>query len=136
MCIIVRLKFTGGLAAPGRILWYVSDDKRYQGAKHIRGCSFLDEVVVGCPKELFRRFDRLGIYTWKNLIELAKGKEDQRIMAIRYSDTQLMLNPIPWDGFQSVLRAAGVRTQLRSPQLIPSKVFAKLYKQGTGCEEN
>ncbi len=129
-------KFTGGLAAPGRILWYVSDDKRYQGAKHIRGCSFLDEVVVGRPKELFRRFDRLGIYTWKNLIELAKGKEDQRIMAIRYSDTQLMLNPIPWDGFQSVLRAAGVRTQLRSPQLIPSKVFAKLYKQGTGCEEN
>jgi len=129
-------KLAGGLIAPSRILWYVSDDRRYQGSKHIRACSFLDDVVVGRPKELFRRFDRLGVYKWKHLIDLAKGDVEQRIMAIRYSDTQLMSNPIPWNTFQLVLQKAGVRTQLQSPQLIPSEVFAKLYKQGMGYKGN
>ena len=127
---------TGGLAAPGRILWYVSDDKKYQGSKCIRACSFLDDVVVGRPKELFRRFDRLGVYEWKHLIELAKGDIDTSLMAVRYSDTQLLANPIRWDTFQKVLQAAGVRTQLQSPQLIPTQVFANLYRQGMGYKEN
>jgi GNAT superfamily N-acetyltransferase/predicted nucleic acid-binding protein len=127
---------TGGLAAPGRILWYVSDDKKYQGSKCIRACSFLDDVVVGRPKELFRRFDRLGVYEWKHLIELAKGDIDTSLMAVRYSDTQLLANPVRWDTFQKVLQAAGVRTQLQSPQLIPTQVFANLYRQGMGYKEN
>lgn len=126
----------GGLAAPGRILWYVSDDKKYQGSKRIRACSFLDDVVVGRPKELFRRFDRLGVYEWKHLIELAKEDVDTDLMAVRYSDTQLLTSPILWETFQAVLQEAGVRTQLQSPQLIPLPVFAKLYRLGMGYKEN
>ena len=127
---------SGGLAAPGRILWYVIDDKKYQGSKCIRACSFLDDVVVGRPKELFRRFDRLGVYEWKHIIELAKEDIDTRLMVVRFSDTQLLANPIFWDTFQSVLQEAGVRTQLQSPQLIPPQIFEKLYRQGMGNKEN
>ena len=127
---------SGGLTAPGRILWYVSDDKKYHGSKCIRACSFLDDVVVGRPKELFRRFDRLGVYEWRHLIELAKDDIDTNLMAVRYSDTQLLANPIRWDTFQAVLQEAGVRTQLQSPQLIPPQAFAKLYRQGMGYKEN
>ena len=126
----------GGLTAPGRIFWYVRDDKTYQGSKCIRACSFLDDVVVGRPKELFRRFDQLGVYKWKDLIELAKENIDTSLMAVRYSDTQLLANPILWDTFQAVLQEAGVRTQLQSPQLIPPQVFAKLYGLGMGYKEN
>lgn len=126
----------GGLTAPGRIFWYVKDDKTYQGSKCIRACSFLDDVVVGRPKELFRRFDQLGVYKWKDLIELAKENIDTSLMAVRYSDTQLLANPILWDTFQAVLQEAGVRTQLQSPQLIPPQVFAKLYGLGMGYKEN
>ena len=126
----------GGLTATGRIFWYVKDDKTYQGSKCIRACSFLDDVVVGRPKELFRRFDQLGVYKWKDLIELAKENIDTSLMAVRYSDTQLLANPILWDTFQAVLQEAGVRTQLQSPQLIPPQVFAKLYGLGMGYKEN
>lgn len=126
----------GGLTAPGRIFWYVKDDKTYQGSKCIRACSFLDDVVVGRPKELFRRFDQLGVYKWKDLIEIAKENIDTSLMAVRYSDTQLLANPILWDTFQAVLQEAGVRTQLQSPQLIPPQVFAKLYGLGMGYKEN
>ena len=126
----------GGLAAPGRILWYVKDDKTYRGSKCIRACSFLDDVVVGRPKELFRRFDRLGVYKWKDIFGLAKENIDASLMTVRYSDTQLLANPIFWDTFQAVLQEAGVRTQLQSPQLIPPQVFVKLYRLGMGYKEN
>jgi hypothetical protein len=76
-------KTHGGLSAPARILWYVSEEKRFQGSKSIRACSFLDAVVIGQPKELFRRFERLGVYEWKHVIELAKGDIDAQIMAIQ-----------------------------------------------------
>ena len=92
--------------------------------------------MVGRPKELFRRFDQLGVYKWKDLIELAKENIDTNLMAVRYSDTQLLANPILWDTFQAVLQEAGVRTQLQSPQLIPPQVFAKLYGLGMGYKEN
>jgi predicted nucleic acid-binding protein/GNAT superfamily N-acetyltransferase len=127
---------TGGLTAPGRILWYVSDDKKYQGSKCIRACSFLEDVVVGRPKELFRRFDRLGVYEWKHLMALTKDNIDKNLMTVRYSDTQLMANPIIWDDFQAVLQESGVRTQLQSPQQISSQVFAKLYRMGMGYKDN
>lgn len=125
---------TGNLRAPGRILWYVSEDKKYQGTKCIRACSFLDEVVTGDPKALFRRFARLGVYEWKHLIALAKGKVDNTLMAIRFSDTQSMPNPIIWKSFHKVLLESGIRTQLQSPQSIPSRVFAKLYSMGMGYQ--
>jgi hypothetical protein len=76
------------------------------------------------------------VYEWKHLIELAKGDIDTSLMAVRYSDTPLLANPVRWDTFQKVLQAAGVRTQLQSPQLIPTQVFANLYRQGMGYKEN
>jgi hypothetical protein len=124
-------KVFGGLAAPARILWYVSEDDKFVGSKSIRACSFLDAVVLGSPKELFRRFERLGVYEWKHMTELARWNVDTSIMAIRYSDTQLLPNPIAWRAFQPILREAGVKTQLQSPQLIPPQVFSKIYLQGT-----
>jgi len=48
----------------------------------------------------------------------------------------LLANPVRWDTFQKVLQAAGVRTQLQSPQLIQTQVFANLYRQGMGYKEN
>jgi len=127
-------KIHGGLSAPARILWYVSEEERFQGSKSIRACSFLDAVVIGPPKELFRRFERLGVYEWKHVIELAKGDVGNQIMAIQYSDTQLLAKPVAWRSFQPVLKEAGIKTQLQSPQLIPPNVFAEVYRQGMGYE--
>ena len=36
----------------------------------IKACSQLEEVVIGKPKELFRRFQRLGIYEWPTYMKL------------------------------------------------------------------
>lgn len=51
-----KVKNSGGLKAPGRILWYVSQGGQasYYQVKSIRACSCLDEVIIDTPKSLFR----------------------------------------------------------------------------------
>ncbi|MFM6151937.1 MAG: N-acetyltransferase, partial [Sphaerospermopsis kisseleviana] len=62
------------LNAPGRILWYVSQDKSYCGVSSIKACSFIDEVIIGKPKELYQRFQRLGVYKLDDIMKISKDK--------------------------------------------------------------
>jgi predicted nucleic acid-binding protein len=85
---------SAGIKAPARILWYVSYGSRFSGTGHVRACSRLEDVIVDGPKNLYRRFRRLGIYDWNHVFELAKRDVETDIMALRFSDTELLKNPI------------------------------------------
>jgi hypothetical protein len=114
---------SGGLKIPGRILWYVSHDKKYRGSGQIRACSRLDEIIVGKPKELFRQFRRLGVYEWRNIYELAKRDVNFDIMALRFSDTELFTSPIKWKKLQEILKENNCSSQIMSPVSIPIQIF-------------
>ena len=120
----------GGIKAPGRVLWYVSEDKRFPGSSSIRACSRLDQVVVDKPKELFRRFKRLGVYAWKHVFDIAKRNIDNEIMALIFGDTELFERPIYLPELRRVLQAHGCKTQLQSPTSVSAEVFDTLYKTG------
>jgi GNAT superfamily N-acetyltransferase len=122
----------GGLRSPGRILWYVSYQRRYPGAGTLRACSRLDEVIVDKPKNLYRRFKRLGVYTWDNVYELARRNLNNSVMALRFSDTELFSSPTAYKELLEVLRRGGIRTQLQSPVAVSPEIFANLYTKGTG----
>jgi predicted nucleic acid-binding protein len=122
-----RRKNDNGLIAPGRILWYVSADKYYQGITSIRACSKLDEVVVDKAKTLFRQFRRFGIYEWKHVFELADNSHNCDIMALRFSNTELFDNPVPLKDIQKII---GNHTTFPSPLRISREVFTELYKLG------
>ncbi|MBN2475472.1 MAG: PIN domain-containing protein [Pirellulales bacterium] len=113
-------------AFPGRILWYVSQNRKFEGAQSIRACSRIAEVCIGQPKPLFKRFQRLGVYEWSNLLDTAKGDCERDILAVRFHDTE-RLHPVAWDAFQGILREHGVRTNLESPAQIPATVFNEIY---------
>jgi predicted nucleic acid-binding protein len=121
---------SGGLRAPGRILWYESFDKAYSGSMHIRACSYLDEVIVGKPKDLFRQYRRLGVYQRKDVFKLAHFDTERDIMALRFSYTELLKAPISWGTMQKALKKEGISSNLQSPILIPSNVFVKFYSSG------
>lgn len=121
----------GGLKAPGRILWYVSQDKNYEGAMHVRACSRLDEVIIDKPKKLYGQFRRLGVYEWHHVYAVAKRDVNQDIMALRFSDTELFTSPVKWRDVQTILKRASCPSQLMSPHRIPHYVFAELYALGT-----
>jgi len=122
----------GGLSAPARILWYVSQGKKYQGSMQLRACSYTDEVFVGKPKDLYRQYRRLGVYVWHNVFDLAKRDLNRTIMAIRFRDTELFPSPVSWQAFQEILREQGRPSRIQSPHPIPSNVFLQLYGMGTG----
>jgi hypothetical protein len=98
---------------------------------HIRACSRLEEVFVDKPKKLFGQFRRLGVYEWRHVYAVAKKDVNEDIMALRFSDTELLTSPIKWEDLQAVLKRAGCPSQLMSPHRIPNSVFAELYALGT-----
>ncbi|MFM7407212.1 MAG: N-acetyltransferase [Cuspidothrix sp.] len=114
------------LNAPGRILWYVSQDKSYCGVSSIKACSFIDEVLIGKPKELYQRFQRLGVYKLDDIMKISPDKNGD-IMAIRFSSTELLKYPIPLQKVQEVLDN---KTTFPSPFKIQNYDFPKLYRLG------
>lgn len=122
---------SGGLKAPGRILWYVSSGNQYLGTGQIRACSRLDEVIVADPKSLYHRFKRLGVYEWKHVYKVAKEDVSNEIMALRFSDTELFEHPIGRREALSILENKEIRTQFQSPVFIPVGSFERLYIIGT-----
>jgi hypothetical protein len=119
------------LEAPARILWYVSEDKNYQGSKSIRACSALLEVVVGTAKEIYQRFRRLGIYGWDDVKTTAKGNAHGEIMAFRFGLTESLKRPICWKDTQSILLThIGAEPPLSTPLKVPEEVFEAMYTLG------
>lgn len=121
-----------GLSAPARILWYVSEDRKYYGSKSIRACSYLDDVVIGAADDVFRRFRRLGIYRWEDVLKIAKGKVKGTVMALHFMDTELLTQPLRWDKLQQILNEHGLKSRLQSPCRISPPAFHAIYSKATG----
>lgn len=114
------------LECPGRILWYVSKKGKFAGTMRIRACSRIAEVCIGKPKSLFKRFQRLGVYEWADVLGTARKDFERDIMAVRFQDTEL-LRPVEWDTFQCILKRHEIRTNLESPVRISATVFNEIY---------
>ncbi|QSJ20850.1 GNAT family N-acetyltransferase [Nostoc sp. UHCC 0702] len=127
------IKNSRGLNAPCRILWYVSQTqnegkgKGFQDVGYIGACSYVDEVVIGKSKELYRRFQRLGVYHERNVEDIGKDKNGD-IMAIRFSDTELFKNRVYFQELQQVIKKNNL--SLPSPYKITNELFIKLYNLG------
>lgn len=131
--IYYRAKRPQVVSVPGRILWYVSQDRygRHQGGSAVRACSRLDEVVIGLPKDLYRRFQRLGIYEWRHVLAAAHGDINQSIMALRFSHTELFRRSIPMPELRAIYAEAGCGLMLQGPSRLPTpQLFARLYRRG------
>jgi len=121
-----------GISAPARILWYIKKDKSYPQTMHIRACSCLDEVIVNKPKQMYKRFNRLGVYQWNDVYNLANRNAECDIMALKFSYTELFKHPIPLKELKTKLIYYDIRSPLQSPILIPDGLFSELYLLGTG----
>ncbi len=118
---------------PGRLLWYSSStkDKGAIRVNSIVACSYLDEVHVGKAKELFRRFRHYGIYEWKNILDLAKGNPDNLVKALKFRDTEVFRNAVPFQKVVDVLQSHGrKRNTFTAPLEITNKIFLEIYKLG------
>jgi len=113
------------LSVPGRVLWYVSKGSG-DGSMAIKACSQLEEVVVGKPKELFRRFQRLGIYEWRDVYATAGNDITKDIVAFRFRMTERFNIPVGMNELESL----GIRGPFMSPRKISETQFASIYAKG------
>ena len=122
-----RSSENNNLTAPGRVLWYVSKGDG-DGSMSIKACSHLEEVITGKPKDLFRRFLRLGVYDWRDVFATAKNDVTNDIAAFRFRMTERFKNPVD----TTTLERLNIRAPFMSPRKISEAQFAAIYK--AGCE--
>lgn len=116
---------------PGRIIWYVSQDRHFSRTMMIKGCSYLDEFLVDKPKAVFRRFRRLGVYDWADVFRTAEQDLSKSIMGIRFSGTQIMHSGLEWSELQEILTTfLGNKNQIQSPLRISEECYLEIYGRG------
>ena len=121
----------GEISTPFRILWYVSQDKRYMGTRQIRAYSVGSSVEVLPAQDAYNRYKRLGVYDMREVLCIAGGKRDGQVMVIRFCDTEVFENPIDSKRFRETLETSDQKKpSLRGPQRISETAFAKIYSEG------
>lgn len=119
--------------APARILWYASTDKATTRSKSIIATSYLDEVMTGKPKLLFRRNKHYGIYEWKNIYDLCEKDIEKDIRALRFSNTEVFKTPVLFSKVNEILVLNGKKKNtFASPVKIDKNIFTQIYLLGNG----
>ncbi|MFC5048307.1 GNAT family N-acetyltransferase [Aquimarina hainanensis] len=119
---------------PSRILWYVSKGQSNNNSRcsSIVGCSYLDEMVTGKPKDLFRRYKRFGVYEWKHIYELAGHDIEKDIKALEFSDTEVFKQVIPLEKVKEVFMKNGRKSNtFACPVKVNNTIFNQIYILGT-----
>ena len=114
-----RAPHRAGLRAPGRILWYVSGNKRA-----VVAASRLEQIVVAHPGTLHRKFRRLGVLDKGVIIDQARNG---KAMALLFADTEFFDTPVPLER----LRDIDCRLEpLPSPRSVSTSSFFTVYEEG------
>jgi predicted transcriptional regulator len=112
--------------APSHAIWYVSSG-RHDGVMSARAISTIEEVAIDSATLLYKRFRRLGVYEWQNVLETARGDPNAPIMALRFSGTVMLSRPVP---LAAIRRVLGKSHTLQSPLRIQSDQFARIVEIG------
>ncbi len=121
------------VTAPAHVLWYIAENSSYDGTAHLRACSRIEEVVIGPAKALFKRFSRLGIFAWRDVLEAAGQNPDGNLMAFRFAGTELLSRPVSMHEVRRVwMEERGVTPQFTTALQLSRREFARLYTIGNG----
>ncbi|MDR0892795.1 MAG: GNAT family N-acetyltransferase [Mediterranea sp.] len=123
--------------APARILWYASADNKLSRQQAIIASSYLDEVMTDKPKILFRKNKHYGIYEWQNIYDLCNKNIEKPIRALRFSGTEVFMNPVKLSSIRDIFIANGKPSNtFASPVKIGSNIFNQIYQAGVRGKEN
>lgn len=114
------------LQHPCRVLWYVSKGPEGRGSMTVKACSRIEEVFIGKPKELFKKFSRLGVYQWRDVLAAANGNINEHLLAFRFAMTERFVNPISLDQLERL----GISPPIMSPRRVSPEQFAEIYRLG------
>jgi hypothetical protein len=115
------------IAAPARILWWVSGGGSNGG---MRACSWLEATVIGRPRTLYRRFGSLGIYEPLDVESLVSRKGGEAL-AMVFSRTESFRNPVSLTTAGQIFPPIRGNGYLQTSRSVDEHVFASFYQMGT-----
>ncbi|MDN3594209.1 hypothetical protein [Zunongwangia endophytica] len=117
------------LSAPARILWYTSENPITKEKGQIKAVSYIDEIFIDNSKKLFKQFEQLGIYKWKD-IEKTSDKNN-KIMVVVFSDTELLNRPVDLKFLRNLFKEKESKNfMVLSPIKIKTETYLAIYKRG------
>jgi len=120
------------LRSPARIVWYVTAERNHCLNKCVVGVSLVDCVEIGPVKELYKKYERFGVYRWSDVFRSAKYDQDANIMAIVFEKTEIFGKILELSLLASVIKNIEGRTlNTVSPFKICRESFFEIYKRGT-----
>jgi len=120
------------IESPGRIVWYASGENNYGLSKCAIGVSFINNVETGPVKKLFKKYERLGVYSWKDMVKTTKRDLNKNMMAILFSKTEIFYKPIHLRDIKTIIKNNEDRSfNPVSPFKISCTSFRDLYETGT-----
>lgn len=123
---------------PARILWYASSDSNSTRQKGIVCSSYLNEIVIGPAKDVFKKHEKFGVYSWKrDISKLVNNVASKPIKVLRFSDSESFPNVVPIKKLkQLLLRQNESDNNFQSPLRIKTTTFMELYAMGNGLLKN
>lgn len=122
------------ITAPAHVLWYIGESTSYDGTAHLRACSRIEEVVIGPAKALFKRFSRLGVFGWRDVLATAGQNPDGTLMAFRFAGTELLPRPVSMHEVRRVwMEERGVTPQFTTALELSHREFSRLYTLGNSA---
>lgn len=115
------------LRAPGRVLWYLTQDSKTGRGRFI-GTSLLDAIEIGTPEELHEQFAHYGVFTLADVQEAAGDRGS--VQALRVSYTELFRRPIPWSEYTNLIKVLEGPKKIQGPVRMPTMTFAAIYAAG------
>jgi GNAT superfamily N-acetyltransferase len=120
------------VAAPARLLWYVSGAGKDSGVGAVIACSRLEEVIAARPNELHQRFRHLGVWQQDQITGTARNGS---ALALRFSDTEIFPRRVPLRRLKSLASQIRHPLSLRSAMKISPQFFTAVYQEGFSGHE-
>jgi GNAT superfamily N-acetyltransferase len=111
------------LRSPARLLWFVTGGGANGG---MRATSWLDDVVHGRPRSLFRRFEGQGIYQ-SHHVEGLVNKPGGRATAMVFSRTEILASQLRLAQAREIFPPIGTSQYLRTMREVTEQVFVDFY---------
>ncbi|MCH2451430.1 MAG: GNAT family N-acetyltransferase [Gracilimonas sp.] len=124
--------------SPARILWYLSSGKNRftKRKKGIVATSYLDEVKIDTPKELYREFKHYGVYKWRSVYQLASQDLQKELKVLKFSFTEVFRKIIKLEEVNKILIEHGrSKNTFASPLEVSKEVFNEIYTKGISKDE-
>ena len=103
----------------------------YSRTMEIRATSYLDKVEIGKPKELFKKYNHLGVYEWKDVYKTAEYDLNREIMVFLFSKTELFKRGLKFNEINDIWRQNRSKNYyIQGPIEITHDEYFMLYKMG------